>query len=159
MPQTGIQVCEVFDVWGIDFMGPFLSSHNCKYILVDVDYVSKWAEEKALPTNDIRVMVNFLKSLFSRFGIPKALISDRGTHFANNLLEKVLKKSMVSLIDSPPLIIRKQAGTTLFRLVYGKACHLPIELEHRVYWALKNCNMDLEKAGESRMLQLNELDE
>ncbi|XP_071687942.1 uncharacterized protein [Rutidosis leptorrhynchoides] len=92
MPQTGIQVCEVFDVWGINFMGPFPSSHTCKYILVTVDYVSKGVEAKALPTNDAQVVVNFLKKLFSRFGIPKAHISNRGTYFANHLLEKMLKK-------------------------------------------------------------------
>ncbi|GKA98992.1 reverse transcriptase domain-containing protein [Tanacetum coccineum] len=52
MPQNAIQVCEIFDVWGIDFMGPFLSSRGNKYILVAVDYLSKWVEAKALPTND-----------------------------------------------------------------------------------------------------------
>nr|GEZ12000.1 reverse transcriptase domain-containing protein [Tanacetum cinerariifolium] len=52
MPQNSIQVCEIFDVWGIDFMGPFSSSRGNKYILVAVDYLSKWVEAKALPTND-----------------------------------------------------------------------------------------------------------
>ncbi|GKB38903.1 reverse transcriptase domain-containing protein [Tanacetum coccineum] len=65
MPQNAIQVCEIFDVWGIDFMGPFPSSRGNKYILVAVDYLSKWVEAKALPTNDARVVVKFLKSLFS----------------------------------------------------------------------------------------------
>ncbi|GJT58482.1 reverse transcriptase domain-containing protein [Tanacetum coccineum] len=65
MPQNTIQVCEIFDVWGIDFMGPFSSSRGNKYILVAVDYLSKWVEAKALPTNDARVVVKFLKSLFS----------------------------------------------------------------------------------------------
>nr|GEV83355.1 reverse transcriptase domain-containing protein [Tanacetum cinerariifolium] len=78
MPQNSIQVCEIFDVWGIDFMGPFPSSKGNKYILVVVDYLSKWVEAKALPTNDARVVVKFLKSLFSPFGTPKAIISDRG---------------------------------------------------------------------------------
>ncbi|GKE65485.1 retrovirus-related pol polyprotein from transposon TNT 1-94, partial [Tanacetum coccineum] len=55
MPQNAIQVCEIFDVWGIDFMGPFSSSRGNKYILVAVDYLSKWVEAKALPTNDARV--------------------------------------------------------------------------------------------------------
>ncbi|GKA33900.1 reverse transcriptase domain-containing protein [Tanacetum coccineum] len=66
MPQNAIQVCEIFDVWGIDFMGPFMSSQGNKYIIVAVDYLSKWVEAKALPTNDARVVVKFLKSLFAR---------------------------------------------------------------------------------------------
>nr|GEU54047.1 reverse transcriptase domain-containing protein [Tanacetum cinerariifolium] len=65
MPQNSIQVCEIFDVWGIDFMGPFSSS---RYILIAVDYLSKWVEAKALSTNDARVVCKFLKNLFARFG-------------------------------------------------------------------------------------------
>ncbi|GJT74286.1 reverse transcriptase domain-containing protein [Tanacetum coccineum] len=63
---------------GIDFMGPFPSSKGNKYILVAVDYLSKWVEAKALPTKDARVVCKFLKSLFSRFGVPHAIISDHG---------------------------------------------------------------------------------
>ncbi|GJS20368.1 reverse transcriptase domain-containing protein [Tanacetum coccineum] len=92
MPQNAIQVCEIFDVWGIDFMGPFSSSHGNKYILVAVDYLSKWVEAKALPTNDARVVVKFLKSLFARFGTLRAIISDRGTHFCNDQFAKVMSK-------------------------------------------------------------------
>ncbi|GJZ82697.1 reverse transcriptase domain-containing protein [Tanacetum coccineum] len=92
MPQNSIQVCEIFDVWGIDFMGPFPSSRGNKYILVAVDYLSKWVEAKALPTNDARVVCKFLKSLFARFGAPRAIISDRGTHFCNDQFAKVMQK-------------------------------------------------------------------
>ncbi|GJR73365.1 reverse transcriptase domain-containing protein [Tanacetum coccineum] len=92
MPQNSIQVCEIFDVWGIDFMGPFPSSKGNKYILVAVNYLSKWVEAKALPTNDARVVCKFLKSLFARFGAPRAIISDRGTHFCNDQFAKVLLK-------------------------------------------------------------------
>ncbi|GKB74993.1 DNA-directed DNA polymerase, partial [Tanacetum coccineum] len=77
-PQNYIQVCEIFDVWGIDFMEPFLSSNENKYILVAIDYVSKWVEAQAFSTSDARNVVNFLKKLFAQFGIPNALISDRG---------------------------------------------------------------------------------
>ncbi|GJS60363.1 reverse transcriptase domain-containing protein [Tanacetum coccineum] len=67
MPQNNIQVCEVFDIWVQDFMGPFPDLRGNKYILVAVDYVSKWVEAQALPTNDARVVVKFLKGLFARF--------------------------------------------------------------------------------------------
>nr|GFA38492.1 reverse transcriptase domain-containing protein [Tanacetum cinerariifolium] len=92
MPQNFLKICEIFDVWGIDFMGPFPSSKGNKYILVAVDYLSKWVEAKALPTNDARVVVKFLKSLFSRFDTPKAIISDRGTHFCNDQFSRVMTK-------------------------------------------------------------------
>ncbi|GKB50593.1 reverse transcriptase domain-containing protein [Tanacetum coccineum] len=59
MPQNAIQVCEIFDVWGIDFMGLFRYLRGNKYILVVVDYLSKWVEAKALPTNDAQVVVKF----------------------------------------------------------------------------------------------------
>nr|GEY51539.1 reverse transcriptase domain-containing protein [Tanacetum cinerariifolium] len=71
MPQNSIQICEIFNVWGIEFMGPFPSSRGNKYILVDVNYLSKWVEAKALPTNDARVVCKFLKSFFTRFGAPE----------------------------------------------------------------------------------------
>nr|GEV00916.1 hypothetical protein [Tanacetum cinerariifolium] len=63
-----------------------------KYILVAVDYLSKYVEAKALPTNDSRVVVIFLKSLFARFGTPRAIISDRGTYFCNDKFDKVMLK-------------------------------------------------------------------
>nr|GEY52462.1 reverse transcriptase domain-containing protein [Tanacetum cinerariifolium] len=94
MVQKNIQVCEIFNIWGIDFMGPFPSSKGNKYILVAVDYLSKWVEAKGLPTNDARVVVKFLKSLFSRFGIPRAIISDCGTHFCNDQFTKVMIKTV-----------------------------------------------------------------
>ncbi|GJV51460.1 putative reverse transcriptase domain-containing protein [Tanacetum coccineum] len=74
MPQNSIQVCEIFDIWGIDFMRPFPSSRGNKYLLVAVDYLPKWVEAIALPTNDARVVCKFLKTLFARFCAPRAII-------------------------------------------------------------------------------------
>nr|GEZ02934.1 reverse transcriptase domain-containing protein [Tanacetum cinerariifolium] len=184
---------------GIDFMGPFPSSKGNKYILVAVDYLSKWVEAKALPTNDARVAVKFLKSLFSRFGTPKAIICDRGTHFCNDQFSRVMSKYGVThrlstayhpqtsgqvevtnrglkrilertvgenrTLWSDKLedalwafrtAFKTPVGCTSYRLVYGKACHLPLELKHKAFWALKHANFDLKTAGDHRKLQLNE---
>ncbi|GKA95557.1 reverse transcriptase domain-containing protein [Tanacetum coccineum] len=191
MPQNAIQVCEIFDVWGIDFMGPFLSSHGNKYILVAVDYLSKWVEAKALPTNDARVVVKFLKSLFARFGTPRAIISDRGTHLSKygvthrlatayhpqtsgqvevsnrglkRILERTVGENRASWSDKLDdalwafrTAFKTPIGCTPYKLVYGKSCHLPIELEHKAYCALKHANFDLKTTCDHRKLQLNEL--
>ncbi|GJW02009.1 reverse transcriptase domain-containing protein [Tanacetum coccineum] len=175
--QVKAQLSSAFDVWGIDFMGPFPSSRGNKYILVAVDYLSKWVEAKALPTNDARVVVKFLKSLFSRFGAPRAIISDRGTHFCNDKFARVMSKygvthqrtvrenraSWSDKLDDALWAFQTAYKTpircTPYKLVYGKACHLPVELEHKAYWALKHANFDLKTAGDHRKLQLNELSE
>nr|GFB73119.1 reverse transcriptase domain-containing protein [Tanacetum cinerariifolium] len=193
---------EIFDVWGIDFMGPFPSSKGNKYILVAVGYLSKWVKAKVLPTNDARVVVRFLKSLFSRFGTPKAIISDRGTHFCNDQFSRVmtkygvihrlstayhpqtsgqvevtncgLKRILERTVEENCALwsdkledalwafrttFKTSIGCTPYRLVYDKACHLPLEIEHKAYWELKHTNFDLKTAGDHRKLQLNELNE
>nr|GEZ31818.1 reverse transcriptase domain-containing protein [Tanacetum cinerariifolium] len=202
MPQNSIQVYEIFDVWGIDFMGLFPSSRGNKYILVAIDYLSKWVEAKALPTNDARVVCRFLKSFFAMFGTPRAIISDHDTHFCIDQFAKVMLKYGVShrlatayhpqtsgqvevsnrglkiilerivgencaswsnKLDDALRAFRTAFKTpiecTPYKLVYGKACHLAIELEHKAYWALKHCNNDLLTAGDLQKVQLNELNE
>ncbi|XP_022030568.1 KRAB-A domain-containing protein 2-like [Helianthus annuus] len=139
-----------------------------------VQHVSKWVEAQALPTNDARVVVRFLKKLFTRLGTPKAIISDCGTHFCNTVMEKAFERYGVThrlstayhpqtssqfenanrvvkrILEITVGKIRKEwsdklddalwafrtsyktpLGTTPFMIVYGKACHLPVELEHR----------------------------
>nr|GEX80744.1 DNA-directed DNA polymerase [Tanacetum cinerariifolium] len=153
---------------GIDFMGLFLSSRGNRYILVAVDYLSKWVEANSLPTNDARVVVKILKSLFARFRTPRAIISD--LEVSNRGLKRILERtvgenraSWSEKLEDALWAFRTSyktpIGCTLYKLVYEKSCHLPIELEHKAYWALKHANFDLKTAGDHRKLQLNELNE
>ena len=95
MPVNLILKVELFDVWGINFMGPFPNSFGHQYILLAVDYVSKWVEVIPCKTNDNK-LVKFLKeNVFSRFGTPRAIISDNGTHFCNRTFESLMRNTQV----------------------------------------------------------------
>nr|GEY36981.1 reverse transcriptase domain-containing protein [Tanacetum cinerariifolium] len=179
-----------------------VSTRGNKYILVAVDYLSKWVEVKALPTNDARLLCKFFKNLFARFGTPRAIIGDRGTHFCNDQFSNVMLKFGVTHRLATPYHPQKSGqvkvsnrglkrilkrtvgenraswsdklddalwtfqtayntpiGCTPYKLVYGKACRLPIKIEHKAYWALKHANFDLQTVGDHKKVQLNELNE
>nr|GFB08023.1 reverse transcriptase domain-containing protein [Tanacetum cinerariifolium] len=109
MPQNNIHVCEVFDVWGLDVMGPFPKSIGSKYILVAVDYVSKWVEAQTLPTNDVRVVVKFL-SLFASIGEHKKaedLAADQSYRFENPHIEVLTEREIVDKFSDEHIMVLK----------------------------------------------------
>nr|GEV21989.1 reverse transcriptase domain-containing protein [Tanacetum cinerariifolium] len=164
MPQNVIQVCEIFNVWGIDFMGPFPSSRGNRYILVAVDYLSKWVEAKALPTNDARVVVtHHLTTAYHPQISGQMEVPNRGL---KRILERTVGENHGSWSEKLEDALwafrtayKTPIGCIPYKLVYGKSYHLPIELEHKAYWALKHVNSDLKTAGDHRKLQLDELNE
>jgi hypothetical protein len=194
---------DLFDVWGIDFMGPFVNSNGYEHILVVADYVSKWVEAIPCQKASTEEAIQMIKTvIFPRYGVPRILISDGGSHFigkdfktclaklgiehrvstayhpqtngqaetSNKELKGILMKTMTKggndwskKLDVALWAYRNAhktpIGMTPYQFVYGKTCYLPVELEHKAYWAIKEMNLDIDAARIKRRVQISELEE
>jgi transposase InsO family protein len=192
---------DLFDVWGIDFMGPFTNSNGYEHILVMVDYVSKSIPCRRASTKESISMIKNV--IFPRYGVSQILISDGGTHFTGNSFRKCLSKLGIKhrvatayhpqtngqaetsnwqlkrilnktvekggkdwskKLDEALWAYRMAHKTprivmTPYQFVYGKSCHLPLELKHKAYWAVKEMNLDVDAARIKRRIQISELEE
>lgn len=136
MPQMPILFCEIFDVWGINFMGLFPSSFGNNFILLCVDYVSKWIEAIPTHTCDARVVEKFLKSfIFCRYGVPKALVSDQGSHFGNKVMRALLAKYGIKHKVSTPFHPQTNGQAMIFDREV-KAILLKVVNTSRKDWSL-----------------------
>ncbi|KAL4281292.1 hypothetical protein GQ457_03G019860 [Hibiscus cannabinus] len=183
--------------------GHFGGARTAAKVLQSVGYVLKWVEAIGTPRNDAQTVLKFMhKHIFTRFGVPRAIISDEGTHFDNKLIaieaqrygirykiatayhpqtngqaevsNREIKQILEKVVNtrrkdwSPKLdealwayriAFETPLGMSPFKLVLGISFHLPVELEHKAFWAIKKINLDSTLVGERILLELNEMEE
>ena len=149
MPLRPMMGARVFAKWVIDFIGPIdppTMRTQAEYIIAAMDYVTKWVETKVTQKNDAYTTAKFLfEYVFTRYGLPIEIVSDRGTHFLNEVIENLLEKFMVIHKKSAPYHPQAngQAESTnkilkvvLTKIVSGSKTDWELKL-HSTLWAYR----------------------
>nr|GEY22533.1 reverse transcriptase domain-containing protein [Tanacetum cinerariifolium] len=164
MPQNVIQVCEIFDVWGIDFMGPLPSSQGNRTLRAIIsDRVAYFCNDKFAKVMSKYWVTHRLATAYRPQTSGQVEVLNQGL---KRILERTVGENRASWSEKLEDALwafrtayKTPIGCTPYKLVYRKSCHLPIELKHKAYWALKHVNFDLKTMDDHQKLQLNELNE
>eukprot|EP00253_Pinus_taeda_P014101 PITA_14101 len=156
---------EPFEKWALDFVGPINPpSKKKKYILVCTDYVTKWVEAKALPSATENSVVQFLfEDIFTRFGVPREIVTYQGSQFTSKLMEKLMEEYKIKHRKSTPYHLQEngqvESTNKVLESIITKTVHLHRRDWIKTFKMAVQLGMSLTEAQKHRMDQLNELDE
>ncbi|RDX94689.1 Retrovirus-related Pol polyprotein from transposon 17.6, partial [Mucuna pruriens] len=171
MPQHPILFCEVFDVWSIDFMGSFPISYDGwrlrppKLMMLKSWWILFGVLKAFISDQGSHFCNKTMSTLLEKYGVVHRVATayhpqtNGQAKVFNREIKQILQKLLEDALLAHKTAYRTPLGISLYRIIFCKGCHLPIEIEHHAYWAIKKCNLAFDQAGKERKLQLQELEE